>query len=121
MPAKEIRRAWEASTDAERADYDRLAKRFKVSAVVIARRLTDLGYMTRPAFHRFYTSRTSAERSAEGSGGMFYSNLESRIGRSFGNAVVQAVRGGRTTYSQAYALTDLRGDTFDKFAADFGS
>ena len=48
-------------------------------------------------------------------GGNFWNNQNTRIGRRFGSAVYRAVVAGRLTYREAYALTGLRGDTFDKF------
>ena len=48
-------------------------------------------------------------------GGNFWNNQNTRIGRRFGSAVYRAVVAGRLTYREAYALTGLRGDTFDRF------
>lgn len=39
-----------------------------------------------------------------------------RLGKKFAYAVVCAARSGRLLYRNAYQLTDLKGDTFDRYA-----
>ena len=50
-------------------------------------------------------------------GGNFYTTLNVRLGRRFAYAVVCAAREGRLLYRDAYELTGLSGDTFDKYAS----
>jgi len=118
IPEPELRKAWaEAGSRAER--FQLLARRFKVSELVAARRALDVGLITREAFLSFYNEYSEGERrrSAAQSGGNFYATQNSRIGRSFGEAVARAVREGRLLYSDAFDLTGLRGATFDRYIA----
>jgi hypothetical protein len=52
----------------------------------------------------------------ESTGGNFWLTQNVRLGRRFGEAVVTAVREGRLSYTEAYDLTRLYGDTFNKYA-----
>lgn len=118
IPEAELRKAWqEAGSRPER--FQLLARRFKVSELVAARRALDLGLITREAFFSFYNEYSEDERrrSAAQSGGNFYATQNSRIGRSFAEAVARAVREGRLLYRDAFDLTGLRGATFDRYIA----
>jgi Zn-dependent peptidase ImmA (M78 family) len=118
IPEAELPRAWrEAGSRPER--FQLLARRFKVSELVAARRALDLGLITREAFFSFYNEYNEDERrqSSAQSGGNFYATQNSRIGRSFAEAVARAVREGRLLYRDAFDLTGLRGATFDRYIA----
>src|SRR5262249_14539779 len=67
----------------------------------------------------FDFARHAAERRqlAAQSGGNSYATQNSRIGRSFAEAVARAVRDGRLPYRDAFDLTGLRGATFDRYMA----
>ena len=96
-----------------------VARKFKVSEVVAARRALDLGLITRDVFFEFY--RAWQERDLPmhfgSEGGNFYATQNLRIGRRFGEAVVQATSEGRLLYREAYRLTGLSGHTFQSYAA----
>ena len=49
-------------------------------------------------------------------GPSFYVVQDARLGMRFGYAVVRAAREGRLPYREAYQLTDLKGETFNKYA-----
>jgi Zn-dependent peptidase ImmA (M78 family) len=118
IPEAELRKAWpEAESRPERFQF--LARRFKVSELVVARRALDLRLITRELFFSFYNEYSEHERRrlAVQSGGNFYATQNSRIGRSFAEAVARAVREGRLLYRDAFDLTGLRGATFDRYIA----
>ena len=48
-------------------------------------------------------------------GGSFWNTQNVRIGNHFGTAVMRAVLEERLLYRDAYALTGLKGKTFDNF------
>lgn len=123
IPAAELRQCWDRI---ERADepFQVLARQFKVSPMVAARRVLDLGYISREVFLEFLRAyaedeRRKAETKTSGEGN-FYATQETRIGRRFGSAVVRAVREGRLLYREAYRLTGLSGKTFDQYAERLG-
>ena len=126
VPAFELSTVWPR---VQRADnpFQALASRFKVSPIVAARRALDLQLITRPEFFAFLNHyrenerrRDAIKKAAEAGGGDFYLTQEVRIGRRFGEAVIRAARNGRLLYRDAYNLTGLHGQTFDRFAEGLG-
>jgi len=119
VPEDELREAWPALRgDSKR--FEMLARRFKVSAVVAARRALDLRLIGRQAFFRFYNEYQSRERQTadqKADGGDFYANQNFRVGRRFAAAVIQAAKEGKLLYSDAFRLTGLYGKTFDRYAS----
>ena len=96
--------------------YQAVARRFKVSVLVAARRALDLELIDRHsflAFYREYLSRELLKKESGGKGGDFWNNQNTRLGRRFGAAVVRAVKKGRLQYREAYALTGLTGESFE--------
>ncbi|MBN1555891.1 MAG: ImmA/IrrE family metallo-endopeptidase [Phycisphaerae bacterium] len=106
--------------------FQLLAGKFKVSAIVAARRALDLNRIEWNQFNEFYEKeiRESNERVAkqrkQNSGGDFWKTQGVRIGSLFGSAVAQATSTGRLLYRDAYKLTGLQGRTFDNFIARLG-
>lgn len=123
VPEAEMRTAWPTARG-ELKPFDELARRFKVSALVAARRALDLQLIDRDGFFAFYADyRDDVRRQAASkpSGGNFWATQENRIGRRFGEAVVHATREGRLLYRDAFVLTDLHGDTFARYAERLGA
>ena len=112
-----LREFWGAVT--HRSDpFQALAREFKVSEIVAARRVLDLDLITRDAYFGFYNAYVARERiQAEHrpSGGDFWNNQNVRVGRIFGGAVARAVLEGRLPYREAHMLTGLKGSTFENF------
>jgi Zn-dependent peptidase ImmA (M78 family) len=99
--------------------FQTLARRFKISPLVAARRALDLGLIAKADFFEFYEAYQEDERrkaSQRPSGGDFYATQDVRLGRRFANAVVRAAKEGRLLYRDAYHLTGLCGETFDRYA-----
>jgi Zn-dependent peptidase ImmA (M78 family) len=103
--------------------FESLARWFKVSPIVAARRALDLGLISRPEFLRFYEQQQAAwakrkaeEKEKRKGGPGFYDVQDVRLGRRFAEAVTSAARAGRLSYRDAYRLTDLHGDTFNQYA-----
>lgn len=122
IPALELRACW---NEAERAQdpFKHLARRFKVSPVVAARRALDLGLVQRDeffSFHRHYIAEERRKEDAREGGGNFWNTQGVRVGQRFGSAVIRAVKDGRLLYRDAYRLTGLSGPTFDSFVEKFG-
>lgn len=122
IPTEELHSLW--IVEKRKAEpFQGLAKRFKVSPLVAARRALDAGLITRAAFFKFVKDYQEDERrksAKKASGGDFYKTQETRIGRRFGLAVVRAAREGRLLYRDAYRLTGLAGKTFDQYAEGLG-
>ncbi len=123
--AAELRSFW-SSVRSERDRFQAVARRFKVSELVAARRALDLGLVTRNEFFRFYEKYQEKEKrvsSKAQEGGDFYATQNLRIGRRLAEAVVRAAREGTIAYREAYQLTGLYGRAFEQYAEslEFGA
>jgi len=120
VPERELRRIW-PSVKRDTQPFNTIARWFKVSAIVAARRALDLDLVPKAAFLDFYHVYQSEERQAaatKSEGGDFYANQNLRLGRTFASAVIQAATEGKLLYADAYKLTGLYGKSFDRYAAD---
>ena len=117
VPSDDLRRLW--SEVSYRDDtYDAMARHFKVSQLVAARRAQDVELISRNEFLDFYERFRAGERRRDRpSGGNFWNTQNTRIGRRFEEAIVRAVREDRLLYREAYALTGLKGETFERLIA----
>lgn len=118
VPADHLRRLW-PSVRGALDPFQALARRFKVSTLVIVRRLLDLSFITRAEFFDYYNeykARLGEKKAAQENGGDYYKNKNVRVGKRFFANVVHALHEGMITYTEAYRLTDLRGQTFRKYA-----
>lgn len=102
--------------------FQKLAKRFKVSQLVIARRALDADLISRQSFLDFYRDYQKKEqhRNVKTTGGDFHQNQNLRIGRRFATYVIRCAREGKLLYSDAYKLTGLYGKTFENYASFIG-
>lgn len=92
-----------------RESLDRLAREFKVSTLVILRRLYDAGRLTREQLNVEYEAELARLREIpRGRGGDFYLTTAARVGRRFAGAVVNAVWEGRASFTEASRLLGFR-------------
>jgi len=103
----------------------RLARRFKVSTLVILRRLLDVGWLTRPIFDAAWHAererlRELASRSGTG-GGDFYRTTLSRVSRRFARALVESTLEGQTLYRDAFRMLGVaKTETFNHIGREVG-
>lgn len=119
VPERELREVW-PSVRRDPEPFQAVARHFKVSAIVAARRALDLALIRRVEFLDFYRAYQEDERRAAAQrpeGGNFYATQNSRVGRRFGQTVARAVKEGQLLYSEAYRLTGLYGKAFDRYVA----
>jgi len=122
VPAAEMKAAW-PEVKREASPFEVLARRFKVSPIVIGRRAMDLRLVERQVFFDFYNTYTKQERKARQAatgGGDFYRNQNSRVGQLFATEVVRAAKEGRIGFKQAYDLTGLNGGAFQEYSRRLG-
>jgi len=127
VPSEQFKKVVEENKGkSDRVFFDIVARRFKVSPLVAARRALDMKCISKQRFFEFYNNhlieseKYRAKRKAKKSGGHFWNTQTVRIGELFGSAVVQATLEGRLLYRDAYRLTDLQGKTFDNYVAQLG-
>jgi Zn-dependent peptidase ImmA (M78 family) len=105
-----------------RASLDRLARRFKVSTLVILRRIHDAGGLTREEFWREYErelKRLSAI--SPKSGGNFYLTQAARVSKRFARAIVVSTLEGQTLHRDAFRMLGFaKLETFKKLARSLG-
>ncbi len=121
IPEKELTAYW-TTAELEEEPFQFLARHFKVSPLVAARRALDLGFLSKSAFFEFYddyVEDTWRRAAAHTGGGDFYANLDMRLGRRFAETVVRAAAEGRLLYREAYQLTGLNSETFDRYTKAF--
>jgi Zn-dependent peptidase ImmA (M78 family) len=116
VPEASFLKAWE-----EQGDIKLLSKKFKVSPIVIARRALDLGKMNKADFFSFYNEHlVKAQKQKEArSGGDFYATSKNRLSLKFMAHVNQAIKENHLLYRDAYQLTQLKGDTYQKFVQEY--
>ena len=121
IPESELRDFWPFVVE-EDDPFQAIARRFRVSILVAARKAVDLELIKMPEFFDFYSDyvrnqdRIKKERK-KARGGDYYASQTTRIGRRFGAMVIGATKEGKLLYSDAYSLTGLNGNTFNSFAA----
>ena len=124
VPEGELRTYWWDSAVEHLKPLQSVARRFKVSSTVAARRALDLELLDRGEFLAFFYERREKDwrgRQQSKGGGNFWFNQVWRIGPRFASIVYRAVKEGRLTYAEGYSLTDLRGSTFEKIPQELES
>lgn len=113
VPASSLIEIWHT-----KPSIDFARRYFKVSPIVIARRAMDLGLITRGEFFTFYNGYMESfklKKEKQGSGGDFYATARKRVSVNFATYVNQAVNQNKLLHRDAYKITGLKGDTYQKF------
>lgn len=95
-----------------------VAKHFKVSEIVIARRALDMGKWTKKQFLEFYEAYKQREfnkKEIQASGGDFFATAKKRLSITFAAHINHAVKSGQILFRDACKLTGMKGDTFQRF------
>ena len=104
VPLEPFRGEYDARAET-RAELDRLARRFKVSTLVVLRRMHDAGGLRGEAYWRAYAEELERLRAVpKGSGGDFYLTLGARASKRFARALVTSTLEGQTRYIDAFRL-----------------
>ena len=102
----------------------RLAPAFKVSTLVILRRLLDAEWLDRETFDSAWVGEIERLRTfAQGGsgGGDFYRTTLSRVSRSFARALVVSTLEGRTLYRDAFRMLGVsKTETFNNLGREVG-
>ena len=101
----------------------RLARTFKVSTLVILRRLLDAGWLTRERFDTAWAQENEHLRKLvqAGSGGDFYRTTVARVGRRFARALVVSTLEGQTLYRDAFRMSGVKKtETFNNLGREAG-
>ncbi|MEO6232133.1 MAG: ImmA/IrrE family metallo-endopeptidase [Ferruginibacter sp.] len=106
-------------------DYQALAQIYKVSKIVIIRRLLDLEKISYSEFidalksFRVYKTELQKQPDDKKGGGDFYNTAPYRISKRFFNLIYNAIQQDRVLYREAFRLTGLTPRTFDGYVERF--
>lgn len=104
VPVKAIREEYNQGADLH-GEMNRLARRFKVSTLVILRRIHDCGGITRAQLWKAYEEEVERLRAIpRGTGGDFYNTQAVRTGKRFTRALVSSTLEGQTLHRDAFRL-----------------
>jgi Zn-dependent peptidase ImmA (M78 family) len=123
VPLPELRERFASNVDLT-GELDRLAGIFKVSTLVVLRRLRDAGFVTQSDYDELY--RAELERvldliAERGAGGNFYNTLPVRVSKRFARALIGSTLEGRTLYRDAFRMLGFRKlSTFHELADRLG-
>ena len=102
----------------------RLARTFKVSTLVILRRLLDAGWLSRDRFDAAWAQENERLRTliqADSGGGDFYRTTVARVGRRFARALVASTLEGQTLYRDAFRMLGVKkAETFNNLGHEAG-
>ena len=101
----------------------RLAQAFKVSKLVILRRLLDAGWIDHACFDSAWAEeiRWLQSRDQSTSGGDFYRTTLTRVGRRFTHALVVSTLEGQTLYRDAFRMLGIaKTKTFNQLGCEVG-
>jgi Zn-dependent peptidase ImmA (M78 family)/transcriptional regulator with XRE-family HTH domain len=121
VPLAALRNEYQRDTELW-AEVRRLARCFKVSTLVILRRIYDAGGLTRDELWAAYRQELERLRKvAKGGGGNFYLTQAHRVGKRFSRALVTRTLEGQTLYRDAlYLLGFSKISTFQELGRNVG-
>jgi Zn-dependent peptidase ImmA (M78 family) len=109
VPAEEIKNIYTQKTNLEE-----LAKHFKVSQIVILRRLLDTSLITKQEFIKKLNDLYEKEiRIPQSSGGDFYHTIPHRLSKRFLYILNSAVKNNTILFRDALRITNLSAKTYD--------
>ena len=100
-----------------------LAKYFHCSESVLARRALDNGKISKSIYNQVVSDVIEAyiqSKQEKGSGGDYYRVARSKLDGVFVRALCESVSSGRTSYTEAYRLTNTTSKTFSEVASGLG-
>lgn len=123
VPVSRIRSDYRGS--AEQSELQRLARVYKVSTLVVLKRIHDAGYLTWDDYRARYDAELDRLKAIiaarRGSGGDYYNTQPLRISQTFARAVIVDAMEGRTLYRDAFSLLgSAKRSTFEGMANKLG-
>jgi Zn-dependent peptidase ImmA (M78 family) len=123
MPLQALRAAHQPNASIP-DEIQRLAREFKVSTLVVLRRLFDAGFIDQTMLWRHYREEQARLRALDQSGsggGDFYNSLGARASKRFARAIVASTLEGETLFRDAFRMLGVRkATTFQQAAQELG-
>ena len=108
LPLDDLRSDYGGQVTVE--ELERLAKRYKVSTLVVLKRIFDAGFLTWDEYTERYRGEYERvmslvkDKNGDSGGGNYYRTQPLRLSRQFAKAVISSTLEGSTTYREAYQL-----------------
>lgn len=125
VPKKEFLVKWDSNNE-----YDNIFNKIKCLAIafrcgqmVIARKALDNNKIDLDAYNEVKNNSINffiQQKEAKTSGGNYYNTMSARLDGCLVRALCESILIGRTTYTEAYRLTNTNANTFNKIANNFG-
>lgn len=124
LPLAGVRREFDDRADLT-DELDRLARRFKVSTLVVLRRVHDAGHLDWDAYRAAYRDELARVLAILGeradSGGNFYNTQPVRVSKRFARALISSTLEGETLYTEAFEMLGFKKlSTFKELAERLG-
>lgn len=113
VPLSGFRQAYSRRADL-RPEMQRLSRQYKVSTLVVLRRMLDAGGLTRDAFQAAFDAELKrlraelAKKKEASSGGDYYATTTVRVSERFAKAVLASTWEGRSTFTEAFRMLGCR-------------
>lgn len=108
LPLDDLRSDYGGQVTVE--ELDRLAKRYKISTLVVLKRIFDAGFLAWDEYAERYRGEYERvmslvkDKNGDSGGGNYYKTQPLRLSRQFAKAVISSTLEGATTYREAYQL-----------------
>lgn len=123
VPLGSLTEEYESRTDIS-IELARLAKYYKVSTLVVLRRIYDAGFIERRAYRSAYDAELDRLLALVGegsSGGNFYNTQPVRVSKRFARALISDTLAGRTLHRDAFRLLGFKKfSTFEELGQRLG-
>lgn len=117
IPEVYLRKVWDDRIDVE-TQITSIAKKLKVSQLALAIKLQDLKMIDKNTvdcvFEETLTNVQNKKKRGDG-GPDFYRVLNSKLSKSFSQAVIVQAELGNMVYTEAFKLLGIKGKTYDAF------
>ena len=124
VPTDEFNRLWNEIKEKDtRNKISLITQAFKCSESVIARKALDNKRIEKDLYTEIIDEAIEAYktmRENDSSGGNYYATLKTRLDACFVRALCESISSGRTTFTEAYRLTNTSRKTFAEVAMRLG-
>lgn len=124
VPRRVFLECWQKDTNNDvYIKIKELAKYFRCSESVFARRALDNQKIDKVIYNQVVSDAIQAyikSKQEKSSGGDYYRVASSKLDGSFVRALCESVNSGRTSYTEAYRLTNTTSKTFSEVASGLG-
>ena len=125
LPVGELRRQYDTANELGE-ELQRLARHYKVSTLVVLRRLYEAEYLSWESYRLAYREELErvlplVEEARGGGGGNFYHTQPTRVSKLFAREVIASALEGQTLLTDAFRMLGLKKkSTFDALAERLG-